>query len=134
SHRTAAATVARMNTLRSQLSAAQQRADSLQLSADERRRLADLKSRLDTVGPALGIGIAPQGGGGGAGGGNLYSRFTGLKASVVGAWETPSAAVQQQLRAAQQALAPSLRDAERLLDDAVRVGRSLQGRGVTLAP
>lgn len=136
-HRTAAATVARMNTLRAQLSAAQQRADSLQLGAGERQQLADLKSRLDSVGPALGIGIAPQGGGGGGGGGaagNAYSRFTGLKVSVVGTWETPSAAVQQQLRAAEQALAPVLRDAERLLADAVRVGRSLQGKGVTLTP
>lgn len=134
-HRTAAATVARVNTLRAQLSAAQQRADSLQLGAGERQQLADLKSRLDSVGPALGIGIAPQGGGGGGGAaGNAYSRFTSLKVSVVGTWETPSAAVQQQLRAAEQALAPVLRDAERLLADAVRVGRSLQGKGVTLTP
>jgi hypothetical protein len=136
-HRAVAATVARMNTLRTQLTTAQQQADSLQLSADERQRLADLKSRLDTVGPALGVGIAPRGGGGGGGGaaaGNVYSRFTGLKASVVGTWETPSAAVQQQLRAAQQALAPVQRDAERLLADAVRVGRALAAKGVTLAP
>ncbi|WKW12610.1 hypothetical protein Strain138_001907 [Pseudogemmatithrix spongiicola] len=144
-HRRSATTVARLNTLRSQLSAAQQRADSLQLSADERASLAQLKARLDSVGPALGVGIAPQGGGaggggggggfgGGAGGGNAYSRFTGLKASVIGLWEMPSAGVQQQLRNAQQALVAPVRDAERLLADAVRVGRSLQAKGVQLAP
>ncbi|MBA3853074.1 MAG: hypothetical protein C0503_01590 [Gemmatimonas sp.] len=137
-HRTAAATVARLNTLRSQLSAAQQRADSLQLTADERTSLAQLKARLDSIGPSLGVGIAAQPGGGGfgggAGGGNAYSRFTGLKASVIGTWETPSAGVQAQLRAAQQALVAPVRDADRLLADAVRVGRSLQAKGVTLAP
>jgi len=42
--------------------------------------------------------------------------------------------VQQQLRAAQQALTPALRDADRLLADAVRTGRALAAKGVTLAP
>lgn len=140
-HRGAAATVARLNTLRTQLSNAQQRADSLNLSAGDRANLAQLKAGLDSVGPALGVGIAPRAGGagaggfgGGAGGGNAYSRFTGLKSAVVGLWETPSAGLQQQIRAAQAALAPALRDAERLLADAVRVGRGLQAKGVTLAP
>jgi hypothetical protein len=131
-HRRAAATVARVNTLRTQLSNAQQRADSLNLSADERASLAQLKARLDSVGPALGVGIAAQAGCAGAG--NAYSRFTGLKSAVVGLWETPSAGLQQQIRAAQAALAPALRDADRLLADAVRVGRGLQAKGVTLAP
>ncbi len=137
-HRRSAATVARLNTMRTQLTTAQQRADSAQLTADERNTLAALKARLDSVGPKLGVGIAPQGGGGGFGGGaaagNIYARFTGLKASVVGTWETPSAGVQQQLRAAQQALAPVLREADTLLADAVRAGRGMQGKGITLAP
>lgn len=130
-HRRAATTVARLNTLRSQLSTVQQRADSLNLSADERASLGQLKARLDTVGPELGVGIALQGG---AGAGNPYSRFTGLKTSVISLWETPSAGLQQQIRAAREALAPALRDADRLLTDATRVGRSMQGKGVTLAP
>jgi photosystem II stability/assembly factor-like uncharacterized protein len=136
-HRRAAETVARVNALRTQLSTAQQRADSLQLSEGERASLAQLKARLDSVGPALGVGIAlpaGAGGGGGAAGGNAYARFTGLKAGVVGLWEMPSTAVQQQLRAAQQALAPALREADQLLTDAQRVGRSLAAKGLTLSP
>jgi photosystem II stability/assembly factor-like uncharacterized protein len=142
-HRRAATVVSRLTTLRSQLTTATQRADSAQLSADERTRLEALTTRLEAIRPTFGLGIAPpQGGGGGGGGfgggaaqaGNVYARFTGLKAGIVGLWETPSAGVQQQLREVRAALEPALRQADALLADATRLGQALQAKGVTLAP
>jgi photosystem II stability/assembly factor-like uncharacterized protein len=133
-HGRAAAVIARLNTLRTQLSAVEQRADSAQLSTDERARVAALKARFEAIRPALGLGVTAPGGPGGAASGNVYARFTGLKGSVIGTWETPSAAVQQQLRDVRAALAPTLREADAVLNDAGRLGQALQAKGLTLAP
>lgn len=141
-HTRAAAIVSRLNTLRQQISAAEQRADSAQLSADERARLAALKTRLEAIRPTFGLGIAPQGGQGGGGGGfggaaqagNVYARFTGLKGGVIGVWEMPSDGVQRQLRDARAALTPAMAEADGLLTEATRLGNALRAKGVTLAP
>ena len=145
-HRSTAAVVARLNTLRTQIAAAQAKMDStptIRLARADSTRFAEVKAGYEAIRARFGLPIpgvsAPAAGGGGFGGGavnpaNVYGRFTGLKASVMGIWETPSAAVQLQIRDTGRELERAVKDAEDLLDRATRAGRGLSEKGITLAP
>ncbi len=150
-HREAADVLRRMTTLRQQLTETSARIDSVQgISTRDRRRYDEVRRTYDVLRvrfglPAIGTPAPAVGGGGGGGGGgfggfgvipvqNTYGRFVALKAGVVGLWETPSAAIQTQLRDLQRELDGVLREANSLLNDATAAGRPLQAKGLTLAP
>jgi hypothetical protein len=150
-HKTAAALVGRLNTLRTQLTEVQSRIDTMSnATAAEKASVTDLRTRYNALRTRFGLGVAGaptgpvapvQGGGGGGGFGqaqanldNYYARFVALKGGVLNLWETPSAGVNAQLREVRGLLDPVMRDATQLLADAVRVGQGLQAKGLTLAP
>jgi len=148
-HRTTAAVVARLNTLRTQIAAAQAKIDStpsLRLARADSTRFAEVKAGYETIRGRFGLAIlgvtAPVTGGGfgGFGGGaapnaaNVYGRFTAIKTNLLSIWETPSAALQLQARETGRELERAVKDAEDLLDRATRAGRGLSEKGITLAP
>ncbi len=153
-HRTTAAVVARLNTLRTQIAEAQTKIDSTptaRLARADSTRFAEVKAGYETIRVRFGLPIpgvsAPAAGGAGGGGGgggfggfaapnqaNVYGRFTALKTGVLAIWETPSAAVLLQVRETGRELERAVKDAEDLLDRATRAGRALREKGITLAP
>jgi hypothetical protein len=144
-HGTVAPVVARLNTLRTQLTAITARIDTTPGVTDaEKASVTALRTQYDALREKFGLGVvgspAAPGGGGGFGGfgnqnpANVYGRFTGLKSSILGIWETPSAGTMAQVRQARIALDAAVREANTLLAQAVRVGQSIAPRGLTLAP
>ena len=146
-HRAAAAVVTRLGTLRTQIAAAQAKIDSASstpLSRADSTRFAEVKAGYEAIRGRFGLPIpgvsAPAAGGGGFGGfaapnpANVYGRYTALKSSVLSIWETPSAALQLQIRDTGRELERALKDAEDLLNRATRAGRGLREKGITLAP
>jgi hypothetical protein len=146
-HRSTAAVVARLNTLRTQIAEAQAKIDSTpasRLARADSTRFAEIKEGYEAIRVRFGLPIpgvtAPAAGGGGFGGfaapnpANVYGRFTALKSGVSSIWETPSAAVQLQIRDTGRELERAVKDAEDLLDRATRAGRGLREKGITLAP
>jgi hypothetical protein len=146
-HRVTAAVVARLNTLRTQIAGAQAKIDSASstpLARGDSTRFAEVKAGYEAIRVRFGLPIpgvaAPAAGGGGFGGfaapnpANVYGRFTALKSGVISIWETPSAAVQLQIRDTGRELERAVKDAEDLLDRATRAGRGLREKGITLAP
>jgi photosystem II stability/assembly factor-like uncharacterized protein len=146
-HRATAAVVTRLNTLRTQIAQAQAKIDSASstpLSRADSTRFAEVKAGYEAIRGRFGLPIpgvsAPAAGGGGFGGfaapnpANVYGRFTALKSGVISIWETPSPAVQLQIRDTGRELERAVKDAEDLLDRATRAGRGLREKGITLAP
>lgn len=145
-HGAAAAVVARLNSLRTQIAATQAKIDSTPsiLPRADSARFAEVKAGYEAVRARFGLPIpgvsTPASTGGGFGGfaapnaANVYGRFTALKSNLLSIWETPSLALQTQLRDTGRELDRAVKEAEELLDRATRAGRGLREKGITLAP
>jgi photosystem II stability/assembly factor-like uncharacterized protein len=144
-HGRAAAMVESLTSLGLGIAAARARVDSVPtVPSDVRNRLEALHTEFEQVRVKFGIPVpgAPQAAGGGPGGGGAaaqalaqqpMARFLAVKSSIVGLWETPSAAVQAQAATVVADLNQALGEAAALLARAPAVSQALEPHGITLA-
>jgi hypothetical protein len=99
-----------------------------------------LSRQLDTVRARFGVPLPAPGGRGGGGGGrggavdpeNVFARASGLKQSLMGVWEPPSAAAVRQYNEVKLSLPKAIADANAVLARAATVSQALKKYDITL--
>jgi hypothetical protein len=102
-------------------------------------QFADMSRQFDSVRVRFGVGAAAAGGRGGGGGrgaadpANALARVSGVKAAIMGIFETPSAGMLRQGAEAKAALAKALTEANTLLPKVATVGTELKKYDIALS-
>jgi len=135
----AAATSAQVAALYAEMQKAVPKVDSSNAAANVKADFAAFRKDFDAVRAKFGVGIPAVtfgGGGGGRGGGggatNVVARVGAVKGSIMGVWETPSAAVMKQVQEVKAELPGAIAEATAIMTRARTMSQALSSSGVTL--